>query len=97
LGRASTDIIKVGGHKVSALEVETVLLDHDGVAETTVLGLPDSGLQVLRELLEAKCHSNDLSGLHCRGMGETVVAIAVRNNPAASSKFVLDFVSTKLA
>jgi len=41
LGRASVDIIKTGGYKVSALEVETVLLDHPDVAECSVFGLED--------------------------------------------------------
>ena len=41
LGRLSTDIIKTGGYKVSALEIEEALLDHPAVAECAVVGLPD--------------------------------------------------------
>lgn len=41
LGRTSADIIKVGGYKLSALEIESVLLEHQDVAECCVLGLPD--------------------------------------------------------
>lgn len=41
LGRASVDIIKSGGYKVSALEVETAVLDHPAVEEVAVLGMPD--------------------------------------------------------
>jgi len=41
LGRASADIIKTGGHKVSALEIERELLEHPDIAEVTVLGIPD--------------------------------------------------------
>ena len=41
LGRASVDIIKSGGYKLSALEIESALLDHDEVAECAVVGLPD--------------------------------------------------------
>ena len=41
LGRASVDIIKSGGEKVSALEIESALLDHDNVAEVAVVGLAD--------------------------------------------------------
>jgi len=43
-GRASIDIIKSGGYKVGAGEVETALLGHPGVAEVAVLGLPDTDL-----------------------------------------------------
>jgi acyl-CoA synthetase (AMP-forming)/AMP-acid ligase II len=35
------DVIKTGGHKVSALEIERVLLEHPFVAEVAVLGIPD--------------------------------------------------------
>ena len=41
LGRLSVDIIKSGGEKVSALEVEAVLRDHPDIAECAVVGLPD--------------------------------------------------------
>lgn len=41
LGRASADIIKTGGYKVSALEVERGLLESDAVREVAVLGVPD--------------------------------------------------------
>lgn len=41
LGRSSVDIIKSGGYKLSALEIEAALLDHPGVAECAVVGLAD--------------------------------------------------------
>ena len=41
LGRKSADIIKTGGYKVSALEIENVLLTHPAVAECAVVGLED--------------------------------------------------------
>jgi malonyl-CoA/methylmalonyl-CoA synthetase len=41
LGRSSVDIIKTGGYKVSALEIEEVLREHPGVAEVAVVGVPD--------------------------------------------------------
>ncbi len=41
LGRKSSDILKTGGEKVSALEIEEVLLGYDAVAEVAVVGLPD--------------------------------------------------------
>jgi acyl-CoA synthetase (AMP-forming)/AMP-acid ligase II len=41
LGRTSIDIIKSGGYKLSALEIEAVLLEHPAVAEVAVTGVPD--------------------------------------------------------
>jgi malonyl-CoA/methylmalonyl-CoA synthetase len=41
LGRQSVDIIKSGGYKLSALEIEGVLLTHPAIRECAVLGLPD--------------------------------------------------------
>ena len=41
LGRRSVDIIKTGGYKVSALEIEEVLCTHPDIAECSVVGLPD--------------------------------------------------------
>lgn len=34
--------LQTGGHKVSALEVETILLEHPLIADCAVLGLPDA-------------------------------------------------------
>ncbi|CAD5323235.1 unnamed protein product [Arabidopsis thaliana] len=42
LGRNSADIMKVGGYKLSALEIESTLLEHPTVAECCVLGLTDN-------------------------------------------------------
>lgn len=44
VGRTSIDLIKTGGYKVGAGEVEAALLGHPGVAEVAVLGLPDADL-----------------------------------------------------
>ncbi|RZC42018.1 AMP-binding and/or SMC N domain containing protein [Asbolus verrucosus] len=41
LGRKSADIIKSGGYKISALEIETVLLGHEGIKDCIVVGLND--------------------------------------------------------
>ena len=42
LGRSSVDIIKTGGYKVSALEVEEVLRTHPAIAECAVVGVEDA-------------------------------------------------------
>lgn len=44
LGRQSTDIIKSGGYKISALEIEEALREHPAVADCAVVGLPDDDL-----------------------------------------------------
>ena len=41
LGRNSVDIIKSGGYKISALEIEEVLRSHPEIKECGVVGLPD--------------------------------------------------------
>ncbi len=41
LGRDSVDIIKSGGYKISALEIEDVLRKHELVNDCAVVGLPD--------------------------------------------------------
>jgi fatty acid CoA ligase FadD36 len=44
VGRESVDLIKTGGYRVGAGEVETVLLGHPGVTEAAVVGVPDDDL-----------------------------------------------------
>jgi len=41
MGRSSVDIIKSGGYKLSALEIEGVLLTHENIAEVAVIGVAD--------------------------------------------------------
>jgi malonyl-CoA/methylmalonyl-CoA synthetase len=41
LGRNSVDIIKSGGYKISALEIEEVLRTHPGVKDCAIIGIPD--------------------------------------------------------
>ena len=42
LGRASVDIIKSGGFKVSALEIEEALRGHPAIGECAVVGVDDA-------------------------------------------------------
>ena len=41
LGRSSVDILKSGGHKISALEIEEVLRTHPAIAECVIVGVED--------------------------------------------------------
>jgi fatty acid CoA ligase FadD36 len=44
VGRESVDLIKSGGYRIGAGEIETVLLGHPDVVEAAVVGLPDADL-----------------------------------------------------
>ena len=65
LGRLSVDIIKSGGHKLSALEIEDVVRQHPAVAECAVVGLADAtwGEIVAVAVVAEKGTDLDLPGL----------------------------------
>ncbi len=44
VGRRSTDLIKSGGYKIGAGEIEGALLEHPAVAEAAVAGVPDADM-----------------------------------------------------
>ena len=44
VGRESVDLIKSGGYRIGAGEIETVLLGYPGVDEVAVVGVPDADL-----------------------------------------------------
>jgi fatty acid CoA ligase FadD36 len=44
VGRTSTDLIKSGGYRIGAGEVEAALLAHPAVSEAAVVGVPDTDL-----------------------------------------------------
>ncbi len=55
LGRTSVDIIKCGGYKLSALEIEAHLLEHERIGEAAVVGLPDEAYgQIVAAVLAPK-------------------------------------------
>jgi len=65
LGRKSIDIIKTGGNKVSALEIEEVLREHPAVADCAVVGVPDEewGERVAAAIVLQPGNSLDLAAL----------------------------------
>ena len=65
LGRQSVDIIKSGGYKISALEIEQVLLSHPAIAECAVVGVPDAtwGEMVAVAVVPREGKALDLAGL----------------------------------
>jgi malonyl-CoA/methylmalonyl-CoA synthetase len=44
LGRTSVDVLKSGGYKISALEIEAALRDHPAIADLAVIGAADPTL-----------------------------------------------------
>jgi len=67
LGRSSIDIIKSGGYKLSALEIECVLLENEAVREAAVIGLPDD---TWGEIVAAAVTLKDGASLDLAGLKE---------------------------
>jgi malonyl-CoA/methylmalonyl-CoA synthetase len=69
LGRSSVDIIKTGGYKVSALEIEAVLLTHPDINEVAVVGVADAvwGKRVVAVLVLREGASLDIKALRAWG------------------------------
>jgi malonyl-CoA/methylmalonyl-CoA synthetase len=69
LGRSSVDIIKTGGYKVSALEIEETLLTHPDIKECAVVGIPDPvwGERVVAVLVVREGASLDTQSLRAWG------------------------------
>lgn len=60
LGRLSVDIIKSGGYKLSALEIEAALLDHPAIRECAVVGMED---EVWGETVAVAAVAEETAGL----------------------------------
>jgi malonyl-CoA/methylmalonyl-CoA synthetase len=69
LGRSSVDIIKTGGEKVSALEIEETLLTHPDIKECAVVGVTDPvwGEKVCAALLLEAGKAIDIETLRAWG------------------------------
>ena len=67
VGRSSVDIIKSGGFKISAREIEDVLRRHPAVKDAAVVGLPDRvwGQCIAAALVLKDTEPPDGSGLVC--------------------------------
>jgi malonyl-CoA/methylmalonyl-CoA synthetase len=65
LGRMSVDILKSGGFKLSALEIEEVLQSHASVSEVAVVGVPDEtwGERVVACVVAREGHACDEAAL----------------------------------
>ena len=69
VGRTSIDIIKSGGYKIGAGEVETAILGHPGVREAAVVGVDDDDLgqrvvaYVVADDVDASAITDFLAGL----------------------------------
>ena len=63
LGRTNIDILKTGGHKVSALEIEEALRQHPAIAECSVVGIADAewGERVAAAVVLNDGHALDLA------------------------------------
>jgi malonyl-CoA/methylmalonyl-CoA synthetase len=65
LGRTNIDILKTGGNKVSALEIEEALRRHPAIAECSVVGIADAewGERVAAAVVLNHGHALDLQSL----------------------------------
>jgi malonyl-CoA/methylmalonyl-CoA synthetase len=94
LGRTSVDILKSGGYKLSALEIEEALRENPAIAEVAVVGLPDEtwGERVVAVVVpapggEAQCAPEALRSwakermAHYKVPREVVMVSALPRNP----------------
>lgn len=63
VGRESIDLIKSGGYRIGAGEIETALLGHPAVGEVAVVGLPDDdlGQRIVAFVIAREAGSDELA------------------------------------
>jgi malonyl-CoA/methylmalonyl-CoA synthetase len=76
LGRSSVDILKTGGEKVSALEIEELYRTHPAVGDCAVVGVPDAewGERVCAAI--QRSGGEEASGADLRAWGRERLAMA---------------------
>jgi fatty acid CoA ligase FadD36 len=98
VGRQSIDIIKTGGFKVGAGEVEAALLTHPGVAEAAVVGIsdPDLGQRIVAFVVCSEVdgtalinHVAALLSVHKRPREVRIVDVLPRNAMGKVQKTLL--------
>ena len=77
VGRKSVDVIKSGGYKISAREIEDLVATHPGVREVAVVGAPDRvwgerivAVVVLRETAERDAIAREVTDLCAKGLAD---------------------------
>ncbi len=70
VGRASVDLIKCGGYRIGAGEVEAALMAHPAVREAAVVGVPDAdlGQTIVAFVVADGIPADELSGFVARGL-----------------------------
>jgi malonyl-CoA/methylmalonyl-CoA synthetase len=70
MGRSSVDIIKSGGYKISALEIEEVLREYEHITDCAVVGIPD---EEWGELIVATLVLNEVEKLDEKKLNEWLI------------------------
>lgn len=76
LGRTSVDILKSGGYKISALEIEEALRENTAIAEIAVVGVPDEtwGDRVVAAVVAAPGKSSECAPENLRAWAKERLA-----------------------
>ena len=87
VGRESVDLIKSGGYRIGAGEMETALLGHPGVNEVAVVGLPDEDLgQRIVAFVVGSVEADDLIGCRRTAFGPQAAARGAARGFAAAQR-----------